>query len=210
MIVPKYKQVIAVRYANYNSEDQKKLGFAPGFVIYMKDINTILEGLYNDVRKVSTRQTVYTLVPLGLAFSMSLYLSYNFSQINKNLANQLENVRLLSEKTIEQEKKANKLEYERKIIEAENQRKTIELESAREMQLSLLPAELPQIENLDIACSVKTATEVGGDYFDFYVSDDDVLTAVVGDATGHGLKAGSMVVATKGLIGNVEYCKHSY
>ncbi len=47
---------------------------------------------------------------------------------------------------------------------------------------------------------MQTATEVGGDYYDFITSEDGTLTAVIGDATGHGLKAGNMVIAAKGLV----------
>jgi len=46
---------------------------------------------------------------------------------------------------------------------------------------------------------MQTATEVGGDYYDFY-SKDGELTFVIGDATGHGAKAGIMVAATKSLF----------
>jgi len=47
---------------------------------------------------------------------------------------------------------------------------------------------------------MKTATEVGGDYYDFYVDDDNTLTIAVGDATGHGMQAGTMVAASKSLF----------
>jgi serine phosphatase RsbU (regulator of sigma subunit) len=50
---------------------------------------------------------------------------------------------------------------------------------------------------------MKPATEVGGDYYDFHVSSDGTLTVAVGDATGHGLKAGTVVTATKGLFNNL-------
>jgi len=86
------------------------------------------------------------------------------------------------------------------IIQAENDRKTSELEEARELQLSMLPKELPNHPNLDIAVYMKTATEVGGDYYDFLVGMDKTLTAVIGDATGHGMKAGTMVTITKSLF----------
>jgi serine phosphatase RsbU (regulator of sigma subunit) len=59
---------------------------------------------------------------------------------------------------------------------------------------------VPQAENLEIACYMKTAAEVGGDYYDFHLSEDGTLTAVIGDATGHGLKAGNMVILAKGLF----------
>ncbi|MEE9429906.1 MAG: SpoIIE family protein phosphatase [Melioribacteraceae bacterium] len=91
-------------------------------------------------------------------------------------------------------------EAQNKIIQAENERKTEELEEARELQLSMLPKELPQLPNLDIAVYMQTATEVGGDYYDFHVEDDGTLIAVIGDATGHGLKAGTIVTITKSLF----------
>jgi serine phosphatase RsbU (regulator of sigma subunit) len=137
---------------------------------------------------------------LAIVIAMSLYLSYNFAFINKDLEKQLSNVKILSDKTIEQERTANKLELDRRILDIENDRKSKELESAKELQLSLLPRVLPAIGNIDLACFMETAAEVGGDYYDFFRSDDDVLTAVIGDATGHGLKAGNMVIVTKGLL----------
>jgi serine phosphatase RsbU (regulator of sigma subunit) len=91
-------------------------------------------------------------------------------------------------------------EMRAQLAEAENERKSKELEEARQLQLSMLPKELPQLPNLDIAVYMKTATEVGGDYYDFHVGMDGTLTVVVGDATGHGLKAGTMVTAAKSLF----------
>ncbi len=86
------------------------------------------------------------------------------------------------------------------LLRAENQRKTQELEEARQLQLSMLPKSLPQLPHLDIAVYMKTATEVGGDYYDFHVGIDGTLTVVVGDATGHGMRAGTMVTTTKSLF----------
>jgi len=86
------------------------------------------------------------------------------------------------------------------LAETENERKTKELEEARQLQLSMLPKELPQLPNLDIAVYMKTATEVGGDYYDFNVAMDGTLTVVLGDATGHGMRAGTMVTSAKSLF----------
>ncbi len=91
-------------------------------------------------------------------------------------------------------------EIRAQLAEAESERKSKELEEARQLQLSMLPKELPQLPHLDIAVYMKTATEVGGDYYDFHIGIDGVLTVVVGDATGHGLNAGTMVTSTKSLF----------
>lgn len=66
---------------------------------------------------------------LSLAVSMSLFLSYRFAHVNKNLAIQLEHVNRLSEKTLEQERQAHQMKLDRKVMEIDNQRKTEELEA---------------------------------------------------------------------------------
>lgn len=98
------------------------------------------------------------------------------------------------------ELQAKATEAERKVLQVEYEMKKKELEEARELQLSMLPKELPNLPNLDIAVYMKTATEVGGDYYDFSVGLDGTLTVVIGDATGHGMRAGTMVTATKSLF----------
>ncbi len=111
---------------------------------------------------------------------------------------------ILLEETIEElEKKREAVEVQSKLIEEENKRKSEELEEARQLQLAMLPKQLPQLPNLDIAVYMQTATEVGGDYYDFHVGTDGTLTAVCGDATGHGLKAGTVVTITKSLFNNL-------
>lgn len=85
-------------------------------------------------------------------------------------------------------------------MEAENRRKTEELEQARMIQLSLLPRHPPDLPYLDIAAHMETATEVGGDYYDFFVQDDGALYVVTGDATGHGISAGMVVSMTKSAL----------
>jgi serine phosphatase RsbU (regulator of sigma subunit) len=130
---------------------------------------------------------------LSLPISMSIYLARDIALTNKDLARQLQNVKELSEKELEQKLRAQR-------AEAENERKTKELEEARQLQLSMLPKELPQLTHLEIAVYMQTATEVGGDYYDFHSGLDGTLTAVIGDATGHGMKAGTMVTAAKSIF----------
>jgi serine phosphatase RsbU (regulator of sigma subunit) len=47
---------------------------------------------------------------------------------------------------------------------------------------------------------MKTATEVGGDYYDFNVDVNGTLTVLVGDATGHGMMSGMMVSIMKSFF----------
>ncbi len=91
----------------------------------------------------------------------------------------------------------------REEIEAENEQRAKEMEEARQLQLSMLPKTIPQLPHLEVAAYMKTATEVGGDYYDFNLADNGELTVVVGDATGHGLKAGTVVTAAKSLFNHL-------
>ncbi|UCH66100.1 MAG: SpoIIE family protein phosphatase, partial [Ignavibacterium sp.] len=103
-------------------------------------------------------------------------------------------------KVRETELRMKATEAEKRAIEIENERKTKELEEARQLQLSMLPKEVPELPNLDIAAFMRTATEVGGDYYDFIVQDEGILNVAFGDATGHGLQAGTMVTLMKGFF----------
>ena len=91
-------------------------------------------------------------------------------------------------------------ELRAKAAEEENARKSNELEEARRLQLSLLPEKLPELPHLEIAVYMKTATEVGGDYYDYNISADGTLNIAIGDATGHGMRAGTVVTLMKGLF----------
>ena len=102
---------------------------------------------------------------------------------------------------------ARKIELDRRkekenkrILQLENKRKTQELEEARKLQLSMLPESVPHLPNLDIAVYMQTATEVGGDYYDFSIGLDGTLNIAFGDATGHGMQAGTLVTIMKGIF----------
>lgn len=104
----------------------------------------------------------------------------------------LENTRLI-ERMVEEARR-------REELEAENEARHRELEEARQLQLSMLPKNVPSLPHLEIAAYMKTATEVGGDYYDFHLDSQGTLTIAIGDATGHGLKAGTVVTAMKSLF----------
>jgi serine phosphatase RsbU (regulator of sigma subunit) len=132
-----------------------------------------------------------------LILAMSVYLSRGVAWTNKRLQAKLQEVREWSDRALKQERINQEKELERKLLAAENERKTQELEEARALQLSMLPKKIPQPEDWDIAVYMDTATEVGGDYYDFSMAQDGTLTVAVGDATGHGMKAGIMVATAK-------------
>ena len=143
----------------------------------------------------------------GLVFSTSVYLARKFAVTSKKLEAQIKRVQALSAKELEAERREAEIRLlheqekaRRAMLEAENERKSRELEEARQLQLSMLPKKVPQLPDLEIAAYMKTASEVGGDYYDFHLGEDGTLTVAVGDATGHGLKASTMVSSVKSLF----------
>jgi serine phosphatase RsbU (regulator of sigma subunit) len=110
-----------------------------------------------------------------------------------------EDLSLQQQKLLEQERMRKEQELQQRLLAVEYERKSIELEDARRFQLSMLPKEVPQHPSYDVAVFTRTATEVGGDYYDFHVAGA-TLSVTIGDATGHGAKAGTMVTVIKTLF----------
>jgi sigma-B regulation protein RsbU (phosphoserine phosphatase) len=67
------------------------------------------------------------------------------------------------------------------------------IEDARQIQTSILPRQIPQPGDFQIAARTIAAEIVGGDFYDVITLDDDVFDVVVADATGHGLPAALQV-----------------
>ena len=144
---------------------------------------------------------VLPIVGLGsVAAAFSIYLTRRMAHTNQELEERLEEVEALTARTIEQERWAAEEEAQRRLLEVDNRRKTAELEEARELQLEMLPRELPRLDDFDFAVRMTTANEVGGDYYDFAPNGASGCTVAVGDATGHGLQAGMVVAVVKSLF----------
>jgi sigma-B regulation protein RsbU (phosphoserine phosphatase) len=86
---------------------------------------------------------------------------------------------------------AAELDVSRRSL-AEKERLAKELEIAARIQTSILPRNLA-VEGVEIAARMMTATEVGGDYYDV-LPDDNGCWVAVGDASGHGLTAGLVMM----------------
>ncbi len=79
----------------------------------------------------------------------------------------------------------------------DHMRKSEELEFARRLQLAMIPKKDIRLGQVEVVGQMITATEVGGDYFDFFRLDDKRLCIAYGDATGHGVAAGLIVGMVK-------------
>ncbi len=84
------------------------------------------------------------------------------------------------------------------VRETERLRK--ELEIANTIQTSLLPKRLPKIPGVDLAAVYRIAKKVGGDYYDFYTDETQLLSLVVADVSGHNIGAALMMVEARSVI----------
>lgn len=78
-----------------------------------------------------------------------------------------------------------------------------ELQMATEIQLSALPSVFPPFPDetsFDIYANMKTAREVGGDFYDFYFSGPHAITFVIADVSGKGVPAAMFMMRAKTLL----------
>jgi len=75
-----------------------------------------------------------------------------------------------------------------------------ELKIARQLQESLLPADIPSSERVEFATLFQPSAAIGGDYFDILRLDDDRLVVVIADVSGHGLPTGLRMAMLKAAL----------
>ena len=91
------------------------------------------------------------------------------------------------------------------VITAEKERIGTELELATKIQADMLPnifPAFPERPEFDIHASMTPAKEVGGDFYDFFLIDDDHLAMVMADVSGKGVPAALFMMMSKILVGN--------
>jgi len=84
-----------------------------------------------------------------------------------------------------------------------------EIDIAREIQQSLLPRTFPPFpehNEFSLYAGVQPAKEVAGDFFDFFFVDEDTLTLIVGDVSGHSVPAAMFMVLSRTLLRTI--CSH--
>ncbi len=106
------------------------------------------------------------------------YLGHTLNRISRELA---ENVRILRKTTAEKERLAT------------------ELDLARQVQMSILPEAAPDVPGYQCAGVSHPAREVGGDFYDLFLTDSGRLLMMIGDAVGKGLRAAMFITETHGI-----------
>lgn len=88
-------------------------------------------------------------------------------------------------------------------VTAENKRIGTELYIASRIQAAILPSEFPPFPDrheFEIFASMTPAREVGGDFYDFFLIDEDHLGLVMADVSGKGIPASLFMMVAKLLI----------
>lgn len=90
-------------------------------------------------------------------------------------------------------------------VTAEKERIGAELNVATKIQADMLPGifpAFPEREEFDVYATMDPAKEVGGDFYDFFLIDDDHLALVMADVSGKGVPAALFMVIARTLIKN--------
>ena len=90
-------------------------------------------------------------------------------------------------------------------LTAENERISLELEMAAGIQEAMLPDTFPAFPDrseFDLYASMDPAKEVGGDFYDFFLVDDDHLCLVIADVSDKGVPAALFMMAAKIILAN--------
>ena len=88
-------------------------------------------------------------------------------------------------------------------VTAEKERIGAELSLANEIQMNSIPNDFPAFperKDFDIFASMDPAKEVGGDFYNFFMIDDDRIALVIGDVSGKGVPAALFMMVTNILI----------
>lgn len=90
-------------------------------------------------------------------------------------------------------------------ITSEKQRISTELDMARRIQRSMLPEIFPAFpdrKEFDIYATMEPAREVGGDFYDFFLIDNDHLCLAIADVSGKGVPAALFMMMSKIILQN--------
>ena len=92
------------------------------------------------------------------------------------------------------------------VVSEHNQMLAEELQTAHDMQMRLMPQHNPQVEGFEIVGRCRPATDVGGDFYQYFALAEERLSIVLADVTGHGMEAAVPTMVFSGLLDNqIEY-----
>lgn len=169
-------------------------------------------GNYTFLVRAANNDGVWTDVPTEFTFEIltpwwQTWYFYIFSCLTFLLLAWEAKRRIVHKLEREYTKELQKITQEKKleIAALQNKRYREELEQGARIQAAMLPSQDPDFEGLEVHGVSVFATEVGGDYYDFFTLSKTKLGISIGDATGHGIGSGLLVATTKsGMLMSVK------
>ena len=126
----------------------------------------------------------------------------HFRELDIRTGDEVENLYFVMS---DMEQELNDYEKNLTAVTAEKERMRTELSLATQIQADMVPNLFPPFPDrpeFDIYASMHPAKEVGGDFYDFFLIDNDHLGLVVADVSGKGVPAALFMVIAKTLIKN--------
>ncbi len=99
------------------------------------------------------------------------------------------------------------IELIEEVKDAERVKK--EMEIAQQIQMGLLPTQPPAVPGIELAGRCLPAAQVGGDYYDFFLSSDNKLGLVIADVSGHNVGAALMMAVARSALRSELRTEHS-
>ena len=99
-----------------------------------------------------------------------------------------------------------------RTVTAEKERISSELQMAAAIQSSMLPhifPSFPDRKEFDLYANMDPAKEVGGDFYDFFLIDDDHLCMVIADVSGKGVPGALFMMISKVILQNCAFLSDS-
>ena len=125
---------------------------------------------------------------------------FNSETLNIHTGDEVENLSRVMESM---EKDLNEYEADLTRITAERERILTELALATRIQADMLPHTFPAFPDrteFDVYASMAPAKEVGGDFYDYFLIDDDRLCVAIADVSGKGVPAALFMMSTKIIL----------
>jgi phosphoserine phosphatase RsbU/P len=132
------------------------------------------------------------LVTQGKRLGAVVVVNAGAGQLREEDAHVLETIAALCGAAIE-----NAILYE---ATRQHERIAAEMNLASEIQISMFPAEHESHPGLDIAGWCVTATETGGDFYDYFDLGNGKTGIVIADATGHGMGAALLAFIARATL----------
>ena len=151
---------------------------------------------------------LYFIVPRPLAMVKRCVSEYSDTKDTKQLVSKLSAIKSKNEiGAFVDEFSSLALEMERYTKEmeklaGERERVETELNVATNIQMHMLPQVFPESERFKVYAASEAAKEVGGDFYDCYMLDDDHLALTIADASGKGVPAALFMAVSKTMLKN--------